>query len=545
MPIEPIPCAPGGTGTPGDGCCSPSIASTPLCRADGTAVLLVVRSGCVACGGPAPTPTVVGWIDPATGVLTPGPAPADVGPCDTLACVETVCRTLCDDADGDGQPDTTYSELWCIRADGSAELVLTYRDDPATPYVPLAPVECEYGCPETETFQLCDDSGPFLRRYTWLNGTASFLDYALDGATPHVISGTVGTCPAEPECESPTTPLATVGLCLADGSPIAVLITRDCDGVATRQGWVHLLTGTYSAGAPPAGTVPCGEASAVGLSGIVCDVDPDTGAVLGLVLVEYHYAPDGSLADVQLLNAEDGTDYILQGVLRNCPAGDEVPEQDLTVLCDTRADGTSVAFLRDWRRDSTGLVTGYTDYTLTGTPYVPDPAGTVGVCQPDAPEPCQAQTILTVCRCDDTDGDGRADAEYVELLAVDCTGALTSAGTYVCDLSASYTPISPVSCEDPDEGAGPALGVQARRLELAVGTSWTAADYAALRSVTATAHTGDGEITTVDGTTTLYRGESVTWAIDKETDAALTGPLTITAAGGVVTVAFTTGVNLS
>jgi hypothetical protein len=48
----------------------------------------------------------------------------------------------------------------------------------------------------------------------------------------------------------------------------------------------------------------------------------------------------------------------------------------------------------------------------------------------------------------------------------------------------------------------------------------------------------------VDGTSTLYRGESVTWSTDKETDAALTGPLTITAAAGVVTVTFLTGANL-
>jgi hypothetical protein len=461
--------------------------------------------------------------------------------------VETVCRTLCDDADGDGQADTTYTELWCIRADGAAELVLTYRDDPATPYAPLAPVECEYGCPETETLQLCDGGGPFLRRYTWLNGAASFLDYALDGVTPHVVSGEVGTCPVEPECVAATTPLATVGLCLADGSPIAVLITRDCAGTVTRQGWVHLLTGVYSNGAPPAGTVPCagGTPSAVDLSGIVCDVDPDTGAVLGLVLVEYSYNPDGSLAGVQLLNAADGTDYDLQGVLRNCPAGETVPEQDLHVLCDARADGTVMTFLRDWRRDSTGLVTGFTDYALDGGPYTPDPAGTVGVCQPEPETPCTAQNVVSACRCDDTDGDDLPDTEYVELLAVDCTGTLTSLGTYVCDLSAPYAPVSPVPCEDPAEGADPAVGVQARRVQLDVGTSWTAADYAALRSVTATAHTGDGEVTTADGTSTLYRGESVTWAIDKETDAALAGPLTITAAAGVVSVTFTTGVNLS
>ncbi|MEV7003559.1 hypothetical protein AB0N62_38665 [Streptomyces sp. NPDC093982] len=62
MPVESIPCDDGGTGTPVEvtTCCSPSIASAPLCCADGTTVLLVARSGCVDCGATAAAPTDVG-----------------------------------------------------------------------------------------------------------------------------------------------------------------------------------------------------------------------------------------------------------------------------------------------------------------------------------------------------------------------------------------------------------------------------------------------------------------------------------------------------
>lgn len=95
-----------------------------------------------------------------------------------------MCRQLCDDTDGDGAADATYSELWCICADGTADLVLTYQDDPSVPHVPVAPVDCTYGCPETEAETLCDDGEPFLRRYTFLNGTAACVDVALDGQTP-------------------------------------------------------------------------------------------------------------------------------------------------------------------------------------------------------------------------------------------------------------------------------------------------------------------------------------------------------------------------
>ncbi|WP_328638374.1 hypothetical protein [Streptomyces canus] len=796
MAVEPIPCDDGGTGTPVEvtTCCSPSIASAPLCRADGTTILAVVRSGCVECGATAEDPTVVGWLDTA-GTFTPGALPADTGPCEA-GCVDTVCRTLCDDTDGDGAPDATYSELWCIRADGTAELVLTYQDDPSTPYTPTAPVECTYGCPDSETVTLCDASGPFLRRYTWLDGTASYVDVALDGATPHVVTGTVGVCTGEggtgtPPCAEQTTPAATLGLCLADGTPIAVVITRACDtSTVTQDGWINLTTGAWSAGAPPAGAQACGDSRAFELAGLLCDVLAD-GTVAGLVLVEYEYNPDGSLASVRLVDPGTGNTYTLQGELSICPAGNSPAgtDLDLTVLCDTLADGTVVPFLRDYRRDATsGQITGHTDYALDGTPYTP--TGTLGICQPQADEepcrntstlllcdlpadgtptptvtdtgpapyypyttgistpgaqtlwdggtltlpdaagpqpgtggtvrtaaailhaprpacdagtahvavqvdvsqlgpddgcrttgflalyngtanrvalalapvntpagwagtltaeadvpaadlaagniavvvafdayddsgaacppprhtgwelsqfgatvvydqtgcapqflrnittdcetgaitavvdttldgtpytvsgepgqctaaggqccpeqPCPAQNVIEACRCDDTDGDGLPDVGYVELLAVDCAGALTSLGTFTRDLTGPYTPVAPVDCDaiDDEEGAPPAFGVQARRRELAAGQTWDASAWPTLQSVTAVAHGGTGLVTTADGTSTLHPGEAATWSIAREDDARLTGPLTIAADTGTVTLSYTIGVTL-
>ncbi|MGO4428927.1 hypothetical protein AB4Z54_61910, partial [Streptomyces sp. MCAF7] len=84
----------------------------------------------------------------------------------------------------------------------------------------------------------------------------------------------------------------------------------------------------------------------------------------------------------------------------------------------------------------------------------------------------------------------------------------------------------------------------ARRVQLDAGETWDAATYPTLRSATATAHAGTGQITTADGTSTLFQGESVTWAIDKDADARLTGPLTITADTGTTTITYTTGVTL-
>lgn len=802
-----------GTGGAGDACCSPSIASSPLCRPDGSTVLLVVRSGCVECGEAAQDPAVVGWLDAATGAYTAGPAPADAGAC-SAGCVDTVCRTRCDDTDGDGAPDVMYSELWCVRADGSAELVLTYQDDPSAPYLPVSPVECTYGAVSTATVPLCDDGGPFLRRYTFLDGTGTYEDTELDGQTPHVVTGPPGPCAGEAgtPCAEQTTPTATLGLCLADGTPIAVLLTRDCAGLVTQDGWVNLTTGAFSAGAPPAGAQACGDSRAFELAGLLCDVDPGTGDVFAPVLVEYEYNPDGSLASVRLVAPGTGSTYVLQGELNVCPSGTAaaVADQDLTVLCDVQADGTALPFLRDYLRNpGTGLIAGFTDYGLDGTAYAPTgtvnrcaedsvtctgeilcdttgedfdaaamgsasgamangltwsvtagaamptqaywvmnssapqvwtfsevaavawsarmgffgacivmpvgtvpvsihaghsydpatrtlcrvtsggadessfshpgaavltfvqagagatlarqiglvsasplasveefqrticrsgdgtvvsvtdtaldgvtpyiPAGTVGQCQtgggeccdPVVPEtrldvetalmcmtdeasgnvlgqvlaellyddqsgertalrltdpttgdavvlpagavlsacstptpPCEVNHVLEACRCDDTDGDGVADTDYVELIGVDCDGILTPLGTYTPDLSAPYAPVAPVDCAEAGGGAEETTGVQARRVQLDPGGTWDAAAWPTLQSVSAVAQGGTGTITTADGNSTLHTGESATWSVTKDIDALLTGPLAIAADTGTVTITFTTGVTL-
>ncbi|WP_327415400.1 hypothetical protein [Streptomyces sp. NBC_01233] len=812
-------------------CCAPSTATTPLCRADGSTILLVVRSACGDCGEEPTDPQVVGWLDTA-GVFTPGPAPDDADLC-TSGCVDTVCRTRCDDTDGDGAADATYSELWCVQADGTATLVLTYQDDPSVPYTPVAPVDCEYGSTSSEVVPLCDEVGPFLRRYFWLGDAASFEDVALDGTTPWVVTGDVGVCSPAQECEAPTTPAATLGLCLADGTPIAVLVTRDCEGTVTQDGWLNLTTGTYAAGDPPVGTMACGNPRSISTTGTFCDVDPGTGDVLGLVLIEYTYGADGAVTAVRLVDATTGTNYVPQGEVTTCPAGVAQPERDIVQLCDVAGDGTVTEFVRDYARDENGAIVGHTDYLLDGTPYavagtvgvcsaqstcldctsqvlcdsaeipaatitgaaasgtlsngvayavtgpsafppttqndgaawwgvalfpnpsvplttytfdqpvtaefsvvivhttsgattgrnqvqipagaVPislptgysynavtrvltgdaslvacpplqtptransarfrisgvstfalqymgprvlllqcqrfgnwvfgavdvtlggqflrtvcrdctgavtsttdtlldgstpyTPVGAVGVCpieeegaepvEPDtevvqlcdlvdgvdpvpflrrltfpagggtptvtdttlngttpyaltgtaglctAAEDCPAHTVIQMCRCDDADGDGIADTDYVELLALDCEGVLTSIGTYTAELDAPYVPVAPIDCAETDEGAESVIGVQARRIELAVGANpWDAEVYPTLQSVTAVAHGGTGTVTTTDGPSTLHSGEAATWSVGRDVDAALTGPLTITANSGTVTITWTQGVTL-
>ncbi|MEH0402856.1 hypothetical protein ACFY7V_03455 [[Kitasatospora] papulosa] len=253
------------------------------------------------------------------------------------------------------------------------------------------------GCTATTTaLVLCDTAGDgtvttFVRSTTYdcegeLVGT---FDRSLAGAA-YTPAGTVGVCPAVPECESPTTPTATIGLCLPDGTPIAVTVVRDCEGVVTSEGWISLRTGTFSAGAPPVGTVACGDSQSVQVSGTFCDVDGD-GAVVGLVLIEYSYAADGTIASVRLVDATTGTTYVPTGTITTCPTGTSQPEQDVVQLCDVAADGTTTPLIRDYRRDELGAISGHSDYLLDGTPYVP--TGTVGVCHPE----CRNSSTVLVC----------------------------------------------------------------------------------------------------------------------------------------------------
>ncbi|WP_228995222.1 hypothetical protein [Streptomyces sp. DH8] len=268
--------------------------------------------------------------------------------------------------------------------------------DPYTPVGTLRPCSPE-GCTATTSAQvLCDlqadgTAAPFIRATTYdCDGALlATLDRTLDGAA-YTVTGTVGVCPAVPDCDSPTTPVTSVGLCLADGTPIAVTVVRDCAGAVAGEGWVNLVTGAYSAGAPPAGTVACGDSRSITTNGTFCDVLAD-GTVAGLVLVEYQYAADGSIDTVRLVDAVTGTTYTPQGTVTTCPAGVEQPEQDVVQLCDVAADGTVTAMIRDYRRDELGAIVGHADYTLDGAPYAP--TGTVGVC----PSPCRSAHTLTLC----------------------------------------------------------------------------------------------------------------------------------------------------
>jgi hypothetical protein len=302
------------------------------------------------------------------GAVTAGPVPVTGCTGQAVPFMRHICR------DCDGTPTITDTDL-----DGTTAYTVTGTVGACGTSSPDDPPPLVLG-------HVCYDDGTGTVRQAAAVRCAGCDDSAItyvDVETGQDVTAPVLVpCPADPGCASPTTPTTSVGLCLADGTPIAVTIVRDCTGTVTSEGWLNLVTGAWTAGAVPTGTVACGESRSISLAGTFCDIDT-AGDVVGLVLVEYHYDDTGAIASVRLVDAVTGTTYTPTGTVTTCPAGVEQPEQDALILCDVQADGTSVPLVRDYRRDETGAIVAHSDYALDGTAYTP--TGTVQQCAPDVP----------------------------------------------------------------------------------------------------------------------------------------------------------------
>ncbi|MER6632312.1 hypothetical protein ABT301_29530 [Streptomyces sp. NPDC000987] len=163
MAVTPVPCAcgGGGSGEPGEACCAPSITSTLLCRPDGTSVLLVARSGCTGCGSPPAVPEIVGWLDPASGAFTPGPAPEDAGPCDTEDCASVTLLSLCD------QNCAAFLRHLVHDCAGAVISFVDTAPDGVTPYTPVGTVGDCADCQRCEREPMCPGFVGLTGPETW------------------------------------------------------------------------------------------------------------------------------------------------------------------------------------------------------------------------------------------------------------------------------------------------------------------------------------------------------------------------------------------
>lgn len=267
-------------------------------------------------------------------------------------------------------------------------------------------------------------------------------------------------CPADdpvviPEpCCSPG--IASTGLCLGDGTPIAVMSVSacaECGGAAaapTVSGWINLLTGAYTAGPPPAGSEPCLGQPQQFEVGQWCDLD-GAGEVIAPVLVEYEYDDQGQLVGVRTLTP-GGDPYAVVGTLGLCPQA--VGEPQYVEMCDVQPDGSIVRFLRGFTPNGDGTANP-DDIDVDGNTYTP--TGTVGAC-----EPC-ASSVQTTRLCDlnpdvEPDDQGRRCATpFLRHMVYDCAGELVATHDTEIDGVTPYTPVQVVDCQCGAGGSVPSL----------------------------------------------------------------------------------------
>lgn len=301
------------------------------------------------------------------------------GPC--LSTINDV--VLCD-----RQPDGTtvsflrkYVQTWSqdIGAQVIAIRDFTINSPSSTYTVTGTVVNCAQTVNTAQAVVLCDGGNngvQFIRHYEHTGNTVTgVVDTTMNGVTPYTVVGSVTVCA--------TDVFTTTGLCLADGTPIGI-VNRRVAGTIVQDGWINLLTGTFSAGVPPVGTRSCDTSSNIQQSGVLCDITTSTGAVNGLVIIQYHYNPDGSIGSTDVVNATTGAPYTPVGTITVCPTDTAVPDNDMQVLCDRQTDGSLVPLVRDYHRNVTGTINGFTDYTLSGAAYTV--TGTVQSCIPRVSE---------------------------------------------------------------------------------------------------------------------------------------------------------------
>lgn len=370
-------------------CCTPEIEAA---EGGGSALSNMLTSDivCATVGGVSQNAIRVIVTDPSGGVVQEqflGANGAPVAPDSWVAGSCTSDRTitdivLCDQ--GNGGQAFLRKFVQSLNQTGQGQ-VNSFRDfvlDGSVTYTPVGPVTDCFG-PVVDQEVVCwtqDSSGDLVH-----TGTMRHDDSLPAPGWLLFDQHQTPVLPTEPgltfvSCAAVADPIATTGLCLSDGTPIAIVVRRsNVLANVTQDGWVNLTTGAFTAGLPPVGTVACGESRSIQVSGTFCSVDDATGDVLALVLIEYTYGPDGSITSVRLVDATTGTTYVVPAgaTVTTCPTGTEQPDQDLEVLCDVNA-GVATPFIRDYRRDETGAIVSASNYTLGGAAYAP--TGTVGLC---------------------------------------------------------------------------------------------------------------------------------------------------------------------
>ena len=237
---------------------------------------------------------------------------------------------------------------------------------------------------------LCDDNGPFLRRYTVnASGVVSFTDTELDGVTAYVATGLVGVCPEV--SESPTSECFvadTDGDGYAAGDRLIQVLFWDVSttpNAVSEMAWYNVSAGTTLTTEPLAEDLrPCGLAvtpESFCYTAITTEAEWTTGDTLRYIrFYDSSNRNDIALSGELWWNVTAGTPISALPVIGTdvleCPT--ECNQHEFVILCDDDGAGTITKFLRHLTITCGGTV--YTaDTEFDGnTPY--DVVGTVTTC---------------------------------------------------------------------------------------------------------------------------------------------------------------------
>ncbi|MFD3848181.1 hypothetical protein ACFWVB_20110 [Streptomyces microflavus] len=383
---------------------------------------------------------------------------------------------------------------------------------------PTTDAEC---CPTSQSVILCDvgEDGTvtqFLRQLTYMPGsvTPTAADFALDGTTPYVLTGTVQVCEAD----------------FADREGICYTLTST--GTTVHAGWARHQDSIPNTPVTPNGIaffdalgnfldptadgfeiVPCGATGGAGVdseSFILCD----SAGTPNRFIRTYTYGPTGAVAgftDTTLA----GAPFVPTGAVGVCA---QTVQADTDFVEEVLCDQNGTAFIRLFRFNSvTGVLVSTVNTTLAGAAFAP--VGTVGICSDCCPQ------VLADDLCTNT-GSGRATAIRNNAGTVTLIDSVTGA---------TITNANIVACVDDDTVR--VLTAQARTLTNA--TPWTpGADVAGtLTSLTVTGISGLWDLVDANGTalTGLPAGLTLTW--NAEDDNQLTGPTSVTPQAGATVIA--------
>jgi hypothetical protein len=412
--------------------------------------MLTSDLACAVVGGIPQTVIRMVVTDPSGGTLQEqflsqdgGPVTPDSwtpGACTTETFITEieVCEVLPNPGGGVIVNPLREATSWAVDVNGNPRVVGVryFQLGSTTTYNPSGSIQhCDL---DKETLSLCDvqtDGTVISFQRTWVYNLAGVFLAAYDttwNGVNYTPTGSVRDCAVSDGDNM------MLGLCLSDGTPIGIITRRDPIGTVTEDGWINLLTGAFSAGVPPVGTVSCSSSQSIQTSGVFCDIDGSNN-VQGIVVIEYHYAADGSIDSVRLVDAVTGATYTPVGTITVCPTGGEQSaDRDLIVLCDDNG-GVLTPFVRDFQRNNLGAIVGHTDYTLGNAPYTP--TGTVGFCTPNT------RDSETVELCDFNAG---VPTPFLRTFVRDTNGVITVTLNQTLG-GAPYTPTGTVAaCEARD-----------------------------------------------------------------------------------------------